>query len=495
MKKLLTLICALMCVCLSWAQDPDYFCISITSLTSSYNGTLKMQPNYVYENTDEIPKIQYKINNGTWNDATFSTIGGTQVSVASGDKIYFRAAGSGDEANKTFSLDDQKYFIKIATTSIKSFSASGNIMSLLDSEKFEELTTVPDYAFCKLLVFATALNDISQLRLPATSLGKYCYYSMFKSTNISETPDYFLPATTLSEYCYGSMFSECTSLVEAPELLANTLTKSCYNNMFCNCSNLKYIKVSFENWPGAWGSLDYGAVTNWVSGSNFSSTGVFICPGALDQTKVGTSNIPSGWEINKHDVSVSSLQWATAFIPFAATIDGGKAYIVTGANDGQVKMKEVSSIPANTAVLINREDVGNVTFNYTTGDTEDVSGNMLFGFLADTHVDAAANTKYYALNTKNDKVGFFVPKTTEDTTHPDAANGFTAKAGKAYLKVVSSGVAAPFFLIDDDATGIDLTTSEPNSLRTSQRYNLSGQAVSSDYKGVVIMNGKKVLNK
>ena len=56
-------------------------------------------------------------------------------------------------------------------------------------------------------------------------------------------------------------------------------------------------------------------------------------------------------------------------------------------------------------------------------------------------------------------------------------------AGTAYLKL-KDGKAVP--------TGIKSLFETP---KTGIKYNLNGQRVGSDYKGIVIVNGRKVLQK
>ena len=45
----------------------------------------------------------------------------------------------------------------------------------------------------------------------------------------------------------------------------------------------------------------------------------------------------------------------------------------------------------------------------------------------------------------------------------------------------------------DDGTGISSVVN--NNTVSTETYNLAGQRVSKDYKGIVIKNGKKVVNK
>jgi len=68
----------------------------------------------------------------------------------------------------------------------------------------------------------------------------------------------------------------------------------------------------------------------------------------------------------------------------------------------------------------------------------------------------------------------------------------TMESGKCYLKVENAKGAKFLGFADDDATGINAISS---STKNAARYNLSGQRVGNDYKGIVIENGKKYLVK
>lgn len=116
------------------------------------------------------------------------------------------------------------------------FKISGNIMGLIDG--FSEVTAIPSlYCFYKLFLGVSLIYDISELRLPATSLQIGCYREMFKGCNsITAAPE--LPAMATKNYCYESMFMGCTSLISAPKLPATTTTFYCYQNMFNGCSAL-----------------------------------------------------------------------------------------------------------------------------------------------------------------------------------------------------------------------------------------------------------------
>ncbi len=168
-------------------------------------------------NTSANKVIQYKINNGRWQNWNLSA-----VSLSNGDKMYLK---SDDEIPMAESHNIYKYFAMTG-----SIAASGNIMSLLNFS-----TTLSDYAFLRLFRNCTSLTTAPELQ--ATTLATECYRQMFQGcTSLTQAPA--LPATTMLNYCYNSMFEGCTSLTTAPELPATSLVTSCYASMFKGCTSL-----------------------------------------------------------------------------------------------------------------------------------------------------------------------------------------------------------------------------------------------------------------
>ena len=131
------------------------------------------------------------------------------------------------------------YGIGTFSVSGGTFDVKGNIMSLLYGDDFEGQTnlTNKNYSFKNLFTDCTTLVNANELILPATTLAYRCYSYMFQGcTSLTSSPS--LPATTLAENCYSYMFQGCTSLVTAPALPATTLASYCYYNMFYNCTSL-----------------------------------------------------------------------------------------------------------------------------------------------------------------------------------------------------------------------------------------------------------------
>ena len=223
------------------------------------------------------------------------------------------------------------------------FHLFGNCNSLLFGDNAVETKDLTEFvgAFARLFSSCNSLKSVSSDFLPATKLGRYCYYEMFyRCTNLEKAPELpattlaasycyermfydckalveapELPATTLETHCYDGMFEGCTSLVEAPELPATTLASYCYRSMFshcyklekapvlpaltlkiqcyyfmfASCENINYIKMLATD-ISASQCLEY-----WVS--NVASTGTFVKNGSAMWEVTGVSGIPEGWTI------------------------------------------------------------------------------------------------------------------------------------------------------------------------------------------------------
>lgn len=68
------------------------------------------------------------------------------------------------------------------------------------------------------------------------------------------------------------------------------------------------------------------------------------------------------------------------------------------------------------------------------------------------------------------------------------------KDGKANINI-TDGASNTIKLLSDGATGINATTAATAVDSKTALYNLAGQKVNKDYKGIVIQNGKKFINK
>ncbi|MBR3520124.1 MAG: leucine-rich repeat protein [Paludibacteraceae bacterium] len=177
----------------------------------------------------DFPTIQYSLDNGrTWD--TLSV--GHEISLEKkGAKVLLR----GDNPDGFSQSSNAYVYFKLRG----SFSASGSVMSLVDSTA-TSMVVPTSGCFYGLFQNCTSLTQAPEL--PATTLADSCYAKMFNGcTSLTQAPE--LPATTLAKYCYDGIFSGCTSLTQAPELSATTLADYCYRNMFSGCTSLTQAPV------------------------------------------------------------------------------------------------------------------------------------------------------------------------------------------------------------------------------------------------------------
>ena len=161
-----------------------------------------------------------------------------------------------------------------------------------------------------------------------------------------------------------------------------------------------------------------------------------------------------------------------------------KAYAVTQVENGVMILTEFEDgyKAGEGAVLKGAE--GEYQVPVATTATA-VAGNMLIGNNSDAAipVDADGTTYRFGYSPAAQKVGFM-----------KATSNFTVASGKAYLKINSTNNAPAFLSFDGTATGID-AANVSTTAADGQRYNLNGQRVNSSYRGVVIVDGKKLIQK
>lgn len=186
------------------------------------------------------------------------------------------------------------------------------------------------------------------------------------------------------------------------------------------------------------------------------------------------------------EVAISSVEYRTYVIPFDVDFTqtaGLTAYVVESAERGEngIKYVEVTSVPANTPVILNGTE-GTYTIHEGEYTGEEITNVLKTGPVT---VNEDNYGTIFVLNTGANGVGFYLLN-----------NGKTLSEGKCYLEIPKNGTddGAKFvgFHIGD-ATGISSVvnpTAERNVV-----YNLAGQRVAAPTKGLYIVNGKKVFIK
>ncbi len=198
--------------------------------------TVTFNNNYAYDEDSGLGKpVTYQINGGelkTIQAKTTATIALSDV----GDKICFYGNNSRYHYNNSQGTISSPKAILLCD---KECFVYGNMMSLVDSEGFENAKKVKTCAFETFFANNTKITNKPgvDLVLPATTLANRCYDAMFYGcTGLTSAPT--LPVNTLAKYCYESMFYGCTGLTTAPVLPATTLAEGCYRDMFENCTGL-----------------------------------------------------------------------------------------------------------------------------------------------------------------------------------------------------------------------------------------------------------------
>ena len=170
---------------------------------------------------------------------------------------------------------------------------------------------------------------------------------------------------------------------------------------------------------------------------------------------------------------------------FDATIpEGIEAYRgIIDETNSKVRLEKIEkTIPANQGVLVKAATPSDYVFKMTEEGVS-VKSNDIKGVLEDTSTETLATTGKQVLEfgMKDGKVGFRQPSTDN-----------TIKANHAYILIDNTQAAKVFSLDMGEVTAISTIKTENTS---AESYNILGQRVNRNAKGLVICNGKKYLNK
>ena len=200
-------------------------------------------------------------------------------------------------------------------------------------------------------------------------------------------------------------------------------------------------------------------------------------------------------------------RWATMYLPFNVTASNvAKAHYSTlsGISGNTIELTEVADvIPANTAVLLYREDGTNaadITFYYTKETANSVADNLFKGFVQQTTVNAEGLKCYLLLKNGGKEAFYWVYKeynSNGELVSPGTDEGGYIKcdANKAYMTLEDTSLSAASysFRFVGGSTGIEEIT-EPTQ-ECNAVYDLQGRKVVVPSKGLYIVNGKKTLVK
>lgn len=231
-----------------------------------------------------------------------------------------------------------------------------------------------------------------------------------------------------------------------------------FGNMTCDCGNLNNSK-----WAG------------------YAQTVTFT---AADTKKIKKITVKY---IAKESVTPTTNGYATfaCSYPVNYNENGLKAYTIKVDEDNQkVAYTEVTGVvPEGMAVLVSGTE--NQKYELTPA-TKKADATFTTDLKVSDGTVKSDGTNFYGFTTKDGVSGFV--RVAKDVAVPQ---------GKGYLQLTGNTTAAPVFYsinIGGGTTGIGQAEVE-KSAENGAVYNLAGQRVDASYKGVVIKNGKKYVNK
>ena len=192
--------------------------------------------------------------------------------------------------------------------------------------------------------------------------------------------------------------------------------------------------------------------------------------------------------------TITSVEYATLGTPDGWKMkvpEGVTAYYVTGVADGEATMSSAiakdNTLPGNNGFLI-QGSAGNYKFYASNDEPVSTAGNKMVS-TGENGVEAGSvpkNAYILALNDKGDEACFYKYSGTGDIS-----------AFKAYLNASSPAKSLAFNFDgnkeEEEVTAINAIANTVDS--NAAMFNLAGQRVNNDYKGVVVKNGKKFIVK
>lgn len=188
-------------------------------------------------------------------------------------------------------------------------------------------------------------------------------------------------------------------------------------------------------------------------------------------------------EISKMPVAITTVGYGTFSCNYALDFSdsGLDAYVASGIEGNQVKMTQVTQVPANTGIFLQ----GTNSANVKVIPTMSYDGTNLLKASNGSEVAASTGgTYHYVFANQNNEPGFY-----------NLTTALTVPAGKAYLEttkaLTSDNDAKVALSFGSESTGIKEVEAKENS----DWFTVSGVRVAAPTKGFYLHNGKKVVVK
>lgn len=221
--------------------------------------------------------------------------------------------------------------------------------------------------------------------------------------------------------------------------------------------------------------------------NDFAEDGIYAAKTIIYQTPSVTmtyyARSNSDW-LNFCAVPVDNTGWTTYASPYSLdyrSVDSSVKFYSGTVNGNELKLTEASGIYAAGTGFVVSGIPGAVYALPVSTDSNSKLTQDLVGLTEDT---TFAPGSIYVLGKKtSDELNFY----------PYEGTIMTAK--HAYLPKSKVPASAPSLkIVIDDIDAISTVQNDENA-RTQNNYNIAGQKIGSEYKGIVIRNGKKYLKK
>lgn len=248
-------------------------------------------------------------------------------------------------------------------------------------------------------------------------------------------------------------------------------------NKYQGCGDFDDIKLT----------TDYQTITKTVTCTGDNAKRLLLNVGQYEGT-ISIKNVKiEALDVPQEIVTISPSGYSTyaAYYPVAYSDLGLKAYTVKlNAEKTGIVMNEVKGVvPAGVAVLLKGEANTDYTltkaegWQYVTSDLK----------MSDGTITSTDKVNVYGLATVEGQDGFWLAK-----------EGMKIPAKCGYLEVAQTAAAHAIFYSLGDITGntTGIADVKAETVKSdAQMYNLAGQKVGKGYKGIVIKNGKKMIQK
>ena len=278
--------------------------------------------------------------------------------------------------------------------------------------------------------------------------------------------------SSVHAYRYVSGSNVCSQGFPGPSISGNSSNSGYYDLTFNDSYNGIVFSDNGDNEKKSGDIvIDYSSREYWVT-DNATATNV----------------APDGWV--GYTRSVTSGNYGTICLPFAATVTGATVFRITSkvmkdeTTLKGINLTSVETLEAGKAYIF-KATSSTLTATYSGSYTEASAG---YGMMGNIGTTTTAPVGSYVVGASDSKIH----KVTGDGVNVGQYKGWITLDG-----IAAASRASNFLGFDDETTGIEAVESNPETVKEGGReyYNLNGQRVMNPNKGLYIVNGKKVIIK